>query len=66
MLEELMTYKGQAKVQMTANSAAFCSKDIDYVDSYQILYKEIIQCAKEIFEKSGELANTFFSLHKFI
>lgn len=42
MLEDLITYKGQAKVQMGANSAAFCSKNIDYVDSYQILFKEII------------------------
>jgi len=51
---------------MTANSAAFCTKQIDYVDSYQILYKEMIECAKEINEKSQELASTMLALQKFI
>lgn len=37
-------------------------KMLDYVDSYQILYKEIIECSKEINEKSQELATIMFSL----
>jgi len=37
---------------MTNNSATFCAKMTDYVDSYQILYKEMIDCAREINDKS--------------
>lgn len=59
-VEDFITYKGQAKVQMTTNSSAFCTKMVDYADSYQILYKEMIDCAKEINEKSQELASTMF------
>jgi len=33
---------------------------IDYADSYQILHKEMIDCAKEIKDKSAELASTMF------
>ena len=64
-IEELVTYRGQGKVQMTTNSSAFCTKMMDFADSYQILYKEMIDCAKEINEKSQELASTMFQLHKF-
>lgn len=39
---------------------------IDFADSYQILYKEMIDCAKEIKDKSAELASTMFQLHKFV
>ena len=59
-IEEFVTFKGQAKVQMTTNSSAFCTKMFDYADSYQILYKEMIDCAKEINEKSQELASTMY------
>ena len=45
---------------MTTNSSAFCTKMFDYADSYQILYKEMIDCAKEINEKSQELASTMY------
>jgi hypothetical protein len=38
----------------------------DYIDSYQILYGEVIQCANEINEKSKALASTMFAMHKFI
>ena len=38
----------------------------DYVESYQILYKEMIECAKDINDKSQELASTMFALHKFL
>lgn len=51
---------------MTTNSSAFCTKMSDYADSYQILYKEMIDCAKEINEKSQELASTMYQLHKFV
>lgn len=51
---------------MTTNSSAFCTKMMDYADSYQILYKEMIDCAKEINEKSQELASTMYQLHKFV
>lgn len=51
---------------MTTNSSAFCTKMLDFAESYSIIYKEMIDCAKEIQEKSAELASTMFQLHKFI
>jgi len=36
----------------------------DYVDTYKILYNEMIDCAAEVQEKSGELANAMLRLHK--
>ena len=65
-VEEFVTYKGQAKVQMTSNSSAFCTKMLDYAESYQILYKEVIDCAKEIKDKSLELATTMRQMQRFI
>lgn len=52
--------------QMISNSAVFCSKMTDFIDSYQILYNEVIECAKDINEKSQALASTMFAMHKFI
>ena len=37
---------------MTNASASFCTKLGDYADSYQILYREMIECANEICDKS--------------
>lgn len=39
---------------------------VDYIDSYQILYQEVIDCSKELNEKSAELATTMFALSKFL
>lgn len=57
---------GKVPAQMIQNSAVFCSKMTDFVDSYQILYNEVIECAKDINEKSQALASTMFAMHKFI
>ena len=38
----------------------------DFIDSYQILYNEVIECAKDINQKSQALAATMFAMHKFI
>ena len=65
-IEEFVTYSGQAKVQMTTNSSAFCTKFLDYADSYQVLYRELIECAKEINDKSQALASTFHQLHTYV
>lgn len=51
---------------MVSNSAVFCSKMTDFIDSYQILYNEVIECAKDINDKSQALATTMFAMHKFI
>ena len=51
---------------MISNSAVFCSKMTDFIESYFILYNEVIECAKDINEKSKALASTMFSMHKFI
>ena len=65
-LADVKTESGEVSVQMVTNSAVFCSKMTDFIDSYQILYNEIIECAKDINEKSKALATSMFSLHKFI
>jgi hypothetical protein len=39
-------------VRMTNDSSKFCTKMGDYVESYQILYKEMIECARDINDKS--------------
>ena len=39
---------------------------LDYSDSYSILYKGMIDCAKEIKDKSVELASTFYQLQRFM
>ena len=51
---------------MISNSAVFCSKMTDFIDSYQILYNEVIECAKDINSKSQALAATMNSMQKFI
>lgn len=51
---------------MSQNGSVFCSKMNDYIDSYQILYQEVIDTAKEVNIKSAELATTMFSLSKFL
>lgn len=33
-LVDIVTLSGQAKVQMSSNAAAFCTKQTDYIDSY--------------------------------
>lgn len=39
---------------------------LDFSESYGIIYKEMIECAREIHEKSAELASTMFQMHRFI
>ncbi len=36
----------------------------DYIDSYKILYQEMMDSASEIQQKSGELAGSMLRLHK--
>lgn len=48
------------------NSHMFCSKMNDFIDSYQILFNEVIESAKEIDEKSKALAATMFTIHTFV
>lgn len=55
---------GEANVAMIQNSSVFCSKMSAYVDSYQILYQEVIDITKEINEKSSDLAQTMGALSK--
>ena len=52
LLTDVVTPTGKAQVVMTSSSASFCTKLTDYADSYQILYKEMIECANEICDKS--------------
>lgn len=59
---ELVTEKGQVSVKMNQNAIVFCTKMLDFTDSYQVLYQEIIDTTKEIKEKSAELAKTMHTL----
>lgn len=36
----------------------------DFVESSTILYREMIDCVKEIEDKSSEVAHLMYSLHK--
>jgi hypothetical protein len=36
----------------------------DYIDSYKLLYQEMIDAASEVQERSGELASSMLRLHK--
>jgi hypothetical protein len=51
-MENVISANGRVPAKMISNSAVFCSKMTDFVDSYQILYNEVIECAKDINEKS--------------
>jgi hypothetical protein len=64
--DNIVSPQGRVPAQMISNSAVFCSKMTDFIDSYQILYNEVIECAKDINEKSQALATTMFAMHKFI
>ena len=65
-MENIKSLQGKVPAQMVSNSAVFCSKMTDFIDSYQILYQEVIECAKDINEKSKALATTMFAMHKFV
>lgn len=51
-MDLIISETGSVPGIMAPNSGVFCSKMVDFVDSYQILYNEIIECAKDINEKS--------------
>lgn len=51
---------------MISNSSVFCSKMSEFIETYFILYNEVIACAKEINERSQALASTMHSMQKFI
>jgi len=51
-LTDLVMQTGQARVQPTEQASKFSGKMLDYIDSYQILYKEIVECSKEIHDLS--------------
>jgi hypothetical protein len=51
-MNNIVSKDGRVPSQMISNSAVFCSKMVDFIDSYQILYNEVIECAKDINDKS--------------
>jgi hypothetical protein len=46
------------------NSTVFCSKMQAFIESYQVLYQEVIDVNKDINDKCADLANTLYSLSK--
>lgn len=65
-MNAVRSMQGKVPTQMISNSAVFCSKMNDFIESYQILYGEVVTCANDINEKSKALASTMFAMHKFI
>ena len=66
LIQDLVTIDGRVGVQMIQNSSVFCSKMLNFTDSYQILYQEVIEATKEVNEKSAELAQTMYQLSKYL
>jgi len=66
LLEAVINQQGRVPVHSISNSQVFCSKMTEFIDSYQILYNEVIECAKDINEKSQALASTMFAMHKYV
>jgi len=65
-MDLIMNETGEVPGLMATNSGVFCSKMVDFTDSYQVLYNEVIECAKDINEKSQALASTMYAMHKFL
>ena len=65
-MDLVLSESGQVPGLMATNSGVFCSKFVDFTDSYQVLYNEVIECAKDINEKSQALASTMYAMHKFL
>ena len=63
-MENVISQSATVPCQMISHSAVFCSKMTDFVDSYQILYTEVIKCAKDINDKSNELAKSMKDMQK--
>jgi regulator of sigma D len=63
-LDDYVTANGLARVLPSASTTQFCLRMPDYIDSHKLLYQEMIECASEVQERSGELANSLLRLHK--
>lgn len=63
-MENVISQNASVPCQMISHSAVFCSKMNDFVDSYEILYNEVIKCAKDINNKSYELAKSMQDMQK--
>ena len=63
-LEEFTLAEGEAKCHPSTASTQFCLKMPDYVETYRLLYQEMMDCAEEVHERSGELANSMLRLHR--
>lgn len=59
-MKNIYTLEGATQAGLVSNSAVFCSKMTEFIESYQILYNEVIENAKAINEKSQSLAATMF------
>lgn len=64
--EDLVTLSGNAKIflQPSSSGAKFCNNLTDIVDNYQILYREIINCSKELTEKAADFSSTFHQMKR--
>lgn len=51
-IDSIITQSGQVNVQMSQTASVFCSKMEDFINSYQILYQEIIDCTRDLNERS--------------
>jgi hypothetical protein len=63
-MENVCTETGEVPALLVANSSVFCNKMIDFIDSYSILYDQVIESARDINEKSQSLATTMCEMQR--
>jgi len=63
---DLVTINGVGKLFISRNCQTFCETNMDITDFYFKLYREIIDCSKELAEKAQDFAATFHQLQKMI
>jgi hypothetical protein len=65
-IEDFITLAGNAKVFLNSSSICYkmCQQLPEIAENNQILYREIINCAKDLTEKASDFATTFHQMHR--
>jgi len=61
-----VTINGVGKLFISRNCQVFCESNQDVTDIYYKLYREIIDCSKELSDKAQDFAATFHQLQRMI
>lgn len=65
-MDQVKSLQGKVPGQTIQNSMEFSARMGDFIDSYQILYTRIIECSKDINDRSMALAATMHDMHTHI